>query len=309
MHAAGVQTSHVVAVAIVLHEPDEVLLSELLAAIATPQRHLYIFINGPLAAAVEARLTLLDNGTIIRSGENVGQGAALNAVLKQAAHDGAAHVLLLDQDSTPNSDLPEELLRSMQKRLWPGIDLPLAVLGPLLVPPANGAYRPLRYAWRGPGRSAVHFVPTSGSLISLRAWEKVGPFRADYFIDGIDVEWGFRAWHSGFASAVEQDIQLVHRWGSPSENASKSVPQMLRQSDVRNYYYVRNAIDCLKQPHVPRRWKVRKIATLTAQIAQLLYRRRFDASVVNGVRRAILAGLRGELGPLRERADTVSAHP
>lgn len=278
--------------AVVLYRPDSAQLDGLLSGLGDAAPRVYVFVNGPVEAGVDARLTCAGALTF-RSATNIGLGAALNVLIEQATADGHSHVLLLDQDSGLTPTLPSALLERFRASDTPA--RPLAVLAPRLAPPPGEDYLPIRYAWRDRAAGTVHFAPTSGSLLSVAAWKAVGPFRADYFIGGIDVEWGFRAWSRGFASVVAEDITLVHRWGTP---AAAGTPQILRHSDERNFYYIRNAIDCLRQPYIPLAWRLRYGANLAAQIGVLLHRRRYDRRTRRLVRAALAAGLAGRLGPV-----------
>jgi rhamnosyltransferase len=140
----------------------------------------------------------------------------------------------------------------------------------------------------------VEFLPTSGTLISVEAWLQVGPFRSDYFIGGIDVEWGQRAWAHGFASVLVDDVTMVHRWGEI--NVDRNRPQVLRQSAVRVHYYVRNATHGMTLPHMSFRWKRWQAVRLVGQVFLLfLYRRDFSIGRLTG---AVRDGWSGRLGPL-----------
>lgn len=288
-------SSRAVPIATVLYEPDPVLLNQLLASLDRGGRRFYIFVNGPLDPSFKKRLELLSDSVIIYSVMNVGLGAALNAVLERAADDGYQHILLLDQDSTPDPTLPEQLFARFQD--MKNGTRPLAILGARLVTPKGMNYKPITYEWHQTGNGAVHFVPTSGSLLSLAAWKVIGPFRADYFIDGIDVEWGFRAWSRGYHLLVATDIVMVHRWGTSSANPDKNIPQILRQSEVRTFYYIRNAVNCLQLPYVPFEWKARKVVVLAGQVARLLQKHHCNRKTRTVIREAIMSGLRGNLGP------------
>jgi rhamnosyltransferase len=153
------------------------------------------------------------------------------------------------------------------------------VLGPLLVAPPRSSHLTIRY-WRrssfGPGaNSVVDFVPTSGSLMALAAWRRIGAFREDYFVGGIDVEWGYRAWHGGWTSAIAEDISLVHRWGEEMAGTGfLAGRQAGRQSPARLYYYMRNAAHGMRLPHMPLRWKLRQSASMAAQIGLIFIWRR-----------------------------------
>jgi rhamnosyltransferase len=281
--------------ALVLYNPDIALLDALLAAVDRDGRRIFIFVNGPIAASADRLLTSLANAKIERSQENVGLGAGLNAVMTAAEGEGFAHILLFDQDSTPDSAMASALLDRFVELDRP--PHPLAALGPRLTPPDEGNYVPIRY-WRRrralPG--SVDFLPTSGSLVSIAAWRIVGPFRSDYFIGGIDVEWGYRCWAHGFASVLADDIAMTHRWGHGNEAGQGAGAQILREDDKRIYYYVRNTADGLGLPHMSLRWKFRQAATLTGQLLLVLISKRRAKQTIQLFARAFRNGRQGRLG-------------
>ena len=293
---AGETESRPVPAAIVLYHPDAAQLAGLLRALDRQGRRLLLFANGPLEGVVEGQIAGLANARVIRSPANIGLGAALNAVCEAADSEGFARILLFDQDSAPEPGLAGALSGRFSAFERQGVRP--AVLGPLLVPPAAGNYRPLRYFWRNREAGTVDFAPTSGSLISLAAWRVVGPFRSDYFVGAIDVEWGFRAWRSGYCCLVAQDIRMVHRWGAAETDDRRSSPQILRQSEARTYLYLRNAVDCMRLSYIPARWKARFAFTLLAQTGLLLFARGFAASTRKVIWRALRDGWGNELGPV-----------
>jgi rhamnosyltransferase len=282
--------------AIILYNPVEQELENLLGAISRKKRHIFIAINSALSAELEKILQGLPHATLLRFEENIGQGAALNQVMRAADLQGYTHLVLFDQDSTPTPCMIEKLKKQMEERERQGDRI--AALGPCLVTPETGNYRSLTYIWLDREKGIAPFIPTSGSLINLEIWKRIGPFREDYFIGGIDVEWGFRARKQGFSSIVTLDIPMVHRWGTASEDGQKWLPQILRQSDLRNYFYLRNMVDMLTLPHIPKPWKIRSLMVMLAQILALL-----ASPVMTGTRRqwvfrALQDGWRGRLGPL-----------
>ena len=280
------------AAATVLYEPAVEMLDDLAPPLVADGLPFFIFLNGPASEAVEQRLDLLSNARILRSPMNIGLGAGLNAVVRAAESDGVSHLLLLDQDSSPQAGL----CAALYERCETGAGR-IAAMGPVLVPPPGEAFLPMRYARREKKSlvSDVDFLPTSGSLISLAAWREIGPFRDDYFIDGIDVEWCFRAWNCGYACVLAEDLAMVHRWGSSDTD---NRPQILRQSDIRNYYYIRNAVNGLRLGHVPLRWKLHVTSRLAMQALALLASRRGAASARRLVVRAVADGWAGRLGPI-----------
>jgi rhamnosyltransferase len=287
------------AAATVLYRPELAVLDALLQPLVEAGLRIVIFANGPLEDEVESRLARLPDLRLLRSPANVGLGEGLNAVVEAAQSEGFGHVVLFDQDSTPDAALLPRLLDAfLAIQSQPGIRP--AAIAPLLVAPANEDFLPPWYSRRPEprvkGAAAVDFLSTSGTLLSVAAWREIGPFRADYFIDGIDVEWCFRAWAKGFACLLAEDLHMVHRWGHVAE-AGKRRPQILRQSDLRNFYYLRNAVEGLRLPHLPLRWKLRVAARLAVQCGMLLLDRKFAPATCKLVARAISDGWSGRLGP------------
>jgi len=296
--APGTVDQHLLAAATVLYRPDPVVTLPMLQSLAARPRRIYVFINGPIEDTIVASLASFPTVVIIRSAVNLGLGYALNAMLEHAVAEGTKHVLLLDQDATIRPELPEQIMAYAEAvddsagSLGPEPD---AAFAPLLVPPPGEHYRKIRYSWRDT-RGDVSYLPTCGTVISTAAWTKVGPFRADYFIGVIDVEWGFRARSLGYALRVVKQLQIQHRWGPAQQGWTSIWPQVLRQSDERNYYHIRNTIDCLKQPHVPTGWKVRQSAVLSAQIALLILVLLVGARKRVLILRAVTDGVTGRLG-------------
>jgi rhamnosyltransferase len=284
------------AAATVLYRPDPTLLDGLLLAIEAEALRLWVFVNGPLDPVVEDRLARSPNLRILRSPTNVGLGHGLNAVAEAAATEGCSHLLLFDQDSTPGPGLAAALAAAFEGEAAGGA--PVAAAGPRLVSPEGETHLAPWYSRRSGGSSGakrpVDFLPTSGTLISLAAWRRIGPFRADYFVDGIDVEWCFRAWSAGYRCLLVENVTMAHRWGHGDDGGRA---QILRQSPERVFYYLRNAVHGLRLPTLPWRWRARTALRLAGQIGLLLLDRRFDGPTRRLVVSAVGDGWRGRLGP------------
>jgi rhamnosyltransferase len=288
-----------VAAGIVLFNPDLELLDRLLCALDRNDRNIFVFVNGKTEPAVDDSLARLSKVHTIKSSANIGLGAGLNELVKAAEAAGFKNVLLFDQDSSPEPALPDALCECAEQLQI--ARAPVAVVGPRLVVPPGENYKPLRYSRRRPSGlpcgSAVDFLPTSGSLVSIAAWREIGPFRVDYFVDGIDIEWCYRAWHQGYACVLADDLEMVHRWGTPAEHRGRNDYQVARQSDLRSYYHFRNAVHSLRLPHMPWRWRAPQFARLVAQAFVFARSRGFQRSSWVLLHRAWAAGLAGRLGP------------
>lgn len=281
----------------VLYEPDLAIWARQLDGLRGIP--VFAFANGPLDDRAMGLLSTVEHH-LLQSSVNRGLAFGLNALMEAAAERGFEHVLLLDQDSEPTfrmiSALAERmtLLQSEGRRV--------AAVAPLLRPPDNETYLSIRYSWRRPTRNddlvPADFVPTSGSLIPVASYRAIGAFREDFFIAGIDVEWGFRSWSLGYGSYVAKTETMVHRWGAPLRPNEPSKPQVLRQSALRNYYHVRNLIAVANLRHVPLSWRLHSRLALLVQVALLMLvgpRHSLRAIVL-----AIRDGARNRLGPAPE---------
>jgi rhamnosyltransferase len=289
------------AAATVLHQPDADMLDALVVPLEADGLRLFIFVNGALEPEIEHRLANLANAAIIRSPENVGLGAGLNAVVEAAAAEGFSSILLFDQDSAPERGMGAALLTRFKEHVSDST-IPVATIGPRLISPANEAYLAPWYLHRsgdGVPDGAVDFLPTSGSLVSIEAWTTVGAFRADYFIDGIDVEWCFRAWSCGYCCVLAENVTMAHRWGD-TDTSEERRPQILRLSPTRCYYYLRNAVHSMGLPHLPWRWRLRTTLRIVGQACLLLLDRRFDRQTRRLIQRAFHDGWHNRLGRIPE---------
>ncbi|MCV5902536.1 hypothetical protein OFN63_41200, partial [Escherichia coli] len=61
---------------------------------------------------------------------------------------------------------------------------------------------------------AVEFLATSGSLVDIAAFDRIGPFRDDYFIDAVDLEWCFRAWSRSYSCWIARAVAMEHTVGA-----------------------------------------------------------------------------------------------
>lgn len=289
--------------AIVLYHPNAELLGSLFSALNYNHRRFFLYLNGAVDPAIETRIAALANARVIRNPNNAGLGAGLNALAGAADTEGFSHLQLFDQDSAPEPGLPAALMARFIERAK---EFPtLAVVGPYLTTPAHQHYRQNRYSWRDRQRGTVDFVPTSGSILSLAAWRQIGQFKEDYFIGGIDVEWGLRALHLGYVGLIAVDTPMVHRWGTDVARDQYWKPQILRQSEGRNYFYIRNTVDMLRLGFIPLSWRMRFGARLCGQIGLLLFMRGNAQSNRRVVIRALFDGWRGRLGPIPSDFDTI----
>lgn len=284
-----------IVVGIVAFRPDPKHLQNLVCAASAEAEHVIVFANGALAAPLSASLREAA-ADLIEADCNLGIAEALNMIALAARLRGASRLMLLDEDAVWSTGTPARLSSLLDALRAAGENA--AVIGPRIVAP-NSAYIAPRYFSVGgkahKGARAVRYVITSGSLVDLDAFRCVGPFRSDFFIDMVDVEWCFRAQSKGYSCWCAADVRVEHSVGQGEVRALGM--RATRQPQFRFRAYARNLSHCLTLAHVPWRWKARLAANL-ARLC-LVYQFSAEPGLYRWIWREIWDGLAGKLGPPR----------
>lgn len=307
--------SRIDAVAVVVaYHPDLGLLQRLLAAALPQVAHVVVVDNTPRAAGES--LTGLPPGVeLISLGRNAGLAAALNRGCEWAWAQGADFALLFDQDSLPAPDLVERLASAWQAATAAG--LRVAAAGPRFVdergarvPPFArvGALR-LRPVTQLDGLEYVRteLLITSGCLIAREALLDAGAMDESFFIDNVDIEWGFRAQARGWSLIGAPGALLQHRIGdahvpAPAWARLLGAQIVIQHAPVRLYYIMRNRIRLYRMPHVPLRWKSQDVLRLPAKVMLSLWQAGDRRSVAAALARGIVDGLANRGGAIRRGA-------
>ena len=287
---------HDTAVAVVFFRPSSAQVARIVERFGG-RMPVLVYDNGGTPPDALARLRGTNGVTWLGGGGNRGIAAALNALAAAAQAAGHRRLFLLDQDADAAPATARALGLAMD-RLADG-DAPPALVGP--APAPNPGHKAPRYPLR-PGiapREAflpVEFLATSGSLVDLAAFARIGPFREDFFIDVVDLEWCFRAWARGHSCWMDPATAIPHSVGRGSLRLPLLRVEMPDQPLFRMAVYVRNTAYGWRLPHVPARWKLKQAAYLPVQIGLYWASRRFRPGVLARLLGALAQGLRGRLG-------------
>ena len=246
---------------------------------------------------------------IILNKTNLGMATALNQGFSWALKQGSDFIFAFDQDSQPASDMIETLLYTFHS--YPDHEK-IVVVAPKIKDSINGTN--LRYL-RSRGRflfervdctggtlENVSVVITSGALYNLKVYQKLGPFRDEFFIDYVDTEYCLRARQHGFNVIVNCDAHLYHRLGNQQK---KSVGPLTMyptfHSPERWYYIARNRIQmfqlyALRFPH----WFFYELIIGTYGLVRLLL---FEDRKVKKLQALVLGtldGLARHMGPISD---------
>jgi rhamnosyltransferase len=299
----------VVAVIVAFH-PDLPALRKLMDAAGRQVGSIVVVDNTPDGSSLPA--TTMRGVTCIHLGFNAGLAAALNRGCEWAAARGATYVLLFDQDSVPADDMLVQLARAWTAAEAAGTRV--AAAGPKFQDSRGAPVFPflrvglLRNQVVVPAASdqfvLTHTLITSGCLVSCEALSDVGPMNESLFIDNVDLEWGFRAAHRGWALIGAPRATLAHSIGDDHVRAPWwarlfGKPMAIRHGAPRLYYITRNRIRLYWMPHVPLGWKVQDLLRLPAKIILSLWLAQDRAAAASALARGVRDGLADRGGAMR----------
>jgi rhamnosyltransferase len=173
---------------------------------------------------------------LIENGENLGIAEALNQGVRWAESQSYPWVILFDQDSRITDGCVNQMFIA-----W----------GSHLERERIGSIYP-RYADPDTGIEAI--VPraidgspilpmTSGTLIPIWIFDRIGLFASEYFIDLVDWEFCLRIRDAGYLVADAQQARLIHAAGTPERTPIwvwTVYPS--HHNAVRRYYISRNSV-------------------------------------------------------------------
>lgn len=227
---------------IVTYHPSSAMLRNM-QDIRAQVQDLIIVDNGSsaeeLTAVREASHTL--RFELVENGENLGIAAALNQGVCLAKSKGYSWVILFDQDSRITSGFIEQMFRSWE--LHPQRER-VGTIQPRYVDAASGIEFVVRRARDGGPITSM----TSGALMPMWIFDKIGLFAAEYFIDMVDYEYSLRIRASGYLIAGSQEAVLLHSAGDPKRTSLLGFSfSPTHHSATRRYYMSRNRVVVYKK--------------------------------------------------------------
>jgi rhamnosyltransferase len=224
----------------------------------------------------------------IKNQKNVGLALALNQGLFCAFQElKTSFAVLFDQDSEFDLDLPLQLVQELI-----ALGDTTACIGPkLLDVKAKGA----QYVLHNSGH--VQTIPTSGSAISKKTYDDVGPMKEDLFIDGIDHEWCFRASSKGLKIAVSDQLVMSHDMGDASINWFGQYKPVYR-NPIRHFYIIRNSIYLTRVSYIPLQWRLKESLKIVRRILMYVWASNDRLKTIQLIAKAIKDGFSGRLGEL-----------
>jgi rhamnosyltransferase len=222
---------------IITYHPSATMLENIPKALAQVQR-LVVVDNGSNREAVSAlrSASTVLGFQLIENGENLGIAQALNQGVQWAKSQGFPWVILFDQDSKITEDFVEQMFATWESH--PSRDR-VSSIHPRYIGPETGLELLVpRMRDGGPFVSM-----TSGSLMPIWIFDKIGWFASEYFIDFVDWEYCARIRAAGYLVADSREATLLHAAGDPTRVKVLGFSfQPSHHSAMRRYYIARNSI-------------------------------------------------------------------
>ncbi|QIK70007.1 glycosyltransferase family 2 protein [Erysipelothrix sp. HDW6C] len=199
------------------------------------------------------------NGEIIENGKNLGIAEALNIGIEHAKQEGTEWVLTLDDDSICSNNFVQSALEIIDEN--PNQFAQIST---------NVQYSSARKNESNDTFTRIKLCITSGSILNVNAWEAVGKFNKELFIDYVDFDFCYRLDKAGYVTIRNNKSFIDHQLGE--ETKVNMFPFISRYkvvtynySPIRTYYYTRNRLYC-----------IRKYCGFSQSIKQLLSLVRFN---------------------------------
>lgn len=217
---------------VVLYYPSEEVIKNINSYLPFLEK-LYVIDNSPSLkwSLIEKLKRLGEKIVYISNRENKGIGYALNRGAELAIKDGAKWLLTMDQDSRfKEGDLGRLIEIAHQESEKTAIVSPVHDEGEK----KSGKF--------------VLTTMTSGNLLRLDSYRKVGPFREEFFMDMIDAEYCLRVNRAGYKVRIVKEILLHHELGNTKQYKLLGFRFFsTNHSPLRRYYTTRNRLAVWKE--------------------------------------------------------------
>lgn len=172
--------------------------------------------------------------------KNYGLAYALNQGCRMALEDGYDYVLTMDQDSEFEHDAVKIMKNFIEHE-----EKEYAIVCPnvhsIYFDRKEQREKTAYIRWRKDERLLQNWAMTSGSMMSIRAYSKVGGFDDKMFIAHVDIDLGIKLMQNGEQIIMLGNALICQRFGhsEPRKILWKTVHPSFA-SPVRTYYLFRN---------------------------------------------------------------------
>ena len=231
---------------VIFYHPDKSKTIENIVSYANQLNKLYIFDNSePSSIEVQKDLANLKIPfEYITTGTNEGISKRLNEAADKAIQEGFDFLLTMDQDSSFDSGVFDQYLQLVDACSKENVAQFGVNCDPKHIPISDIPFN-------------ADSLITSGTILNLAVFQKVGKFDEKLFIDFVDVEYSLRASYMGYQNIIFSNVIMKHALGYLKLGRSfKNFKKTLRilHSPIRVYYIIRNGLYLLfKVNHIDKK--------------------------------------------------------
>ena len=166
----------------------------------------------------------------IFNNDNIGVATAMNIGAEKALDEGYKWLLTMDQDTTFKKGVMDKLKETILSHNTDkvGIVTPWHHTKLIDKKPEEDYDDP-------------HDVMTSGNLVNLDIWKKIGGYKDWLFIDGIDIEYCMNLHKNGYKIMRNNNVEIDHNLGDIFyKNIRGRLFLCTNHAPIRRYYIMRN---------------------------------------------------------------------
>lgn len=245
---------------LVLYNPEVERLNKVMEALSCQVVEVCIVDNS--SCDNSSLFLIYSNVNYICLSQNKGIAAAQNVGIRYFEDKNFNFVLFIDQDSVITSNLVTKLYTAYQ--CLNNIGFNVGVVGTRAYnsetntpyPPKSKEFKFLETLETGydGGITEVYSVISSVSLIPVNLFKTVGYMDESLFIDGVDHEWCWRAYHqSKLRSFIVEDAIISHQFGLGDKKLGDK--RVAISSPFRVYFQYRNYLWLCRRGYTPAFWK------------------------------------------------------
>jgi len=259
-----------------------------------PQVNQFIIVdNGSNKKVIKELKSLTKKtGLLIKNNENKGLATALNIGVNAAIKFKNQWVLTLDHDSVCSSNMIKKMFNAMEVSNFKNV----GILAPNYTTKKGLVYK----------QKNACIIPTtitSGQIVSSETFSKIGFYKEDLFIEGIDHDFCFRALSRGIQTLLIPEVVLKQRIGVPIvKNFFGKKIIISNQKPERYYYLFRNRIYLYKNFSilVPK-WIIRNIFMNIGVIIKIILFEKKRLKKILMILKGIIDGISNRFGKIKTK--------
>lgn len=179
----------------------------------------------------------LSNIHYIKNNTNLGIAAALNIAATYAKDKAYQWLLTMDQDSVITKDIIDKMLFFADK--FEELDK-LAIISPRHIMQYGVT---IKLDSESTNYSETINTMTSGNLLNLTIWDKLGGFDESLFIDMVDMDYYCKAMEKGYKVITLNNVYMQHELGDIIVKKILGKKLIIYNHNyIRKYYQVRNGL-------------------------------------------------------------------